>query len=387
MPVEFNCEYCDMLLSADVAPGGEVTCPHCQNVTVVPEGLASLPSPQVPGAETTQAPLEPAPPAPDEAGGDEELLEEEELPDEGSKGFMHVLALGMPWLISLFFHVAILLILSLVVMYSILEKSKGSEQAKSVETPQEREILTDTMETVETTPSNRPTTEREFSPQERPSLDTSATSDIIRPIAMLAEGGPGGFGESGLGGSGGGGGGMYGSPAPGAGNVIYVIDRSGSMHKTFGLVRKEMLTSISNLSEEQDFHVILFATGKPFEKEPPRLTVATDEFKGNAATFLEGVEAEGATDPIPALERAFELLGRARRDRPGKLIHLLTDGNFPDNQATLQRIKELNRRAGGDVHINTFLYGRRPVEAEQIMKLIAEENRGVYKYVSPDEGY
>ena len=386
MPVEFNCEHCDMLLSADVAPGGEVTCPHCQSVTVVPEGLASLPSPQVPGEE---APQGPAPQAPGEPEGDEEEFADEEEPEERDKSFMHVMALGMPWLISLFFHVAIMLILSLVVMYTIMEKAKSDAKSESVVPPEKPEILTDTMETTQVDPSNRPATQRDFSPQERPSLDTRPSSDVVSPIAMMTEGAPpgSGFGGPGGDGGGGGGGGFMGAPPAGARNVVYVIDRSGSMHKTFGLVRKEMLNSISKLSEGQDFHVILFATGKPFEKEPSRLTAATDEFKGNAAAFLEGVEAEGATDPIPALERAFSLLRGARRDRPGKLIHLLTDGNFPDNQATLEAIKDLNRKQGDDVHINTFLYGRRPVEAERIMKLIAEENQGLYKYVSPDEAY
>ncbi len=318
----------------------------------------------------------------------EELLEDE-LPVEETSGFMGILALGMPWVISLFFHIAVLLVLSLLVMYSILEKSEDLTKAEPVAAPEDVEIYTDTTEATEETESLRPTTERDFAPKENPSLDDSAASDVIVPIALLAEGAEGGvgFGGTGDGEGEGRGGGMYGSSGIAARNVVYVIDRSGSMQKTFGLVRKEMLDSILSLSEEQDFHVILFATGPPLEKKPARLTSAAPEFefRGNAGVFLQGVEAAGATDPIPALKRAFAVLRGARADRPGKLIHLLTDGNFPNNQATLEAIRTLNSQ--GDVHINTFLYGRRPVEAEKVMRQIADENRGTYKYVSPDETY
>jgi len=293
----------------------------------------------------------------------------------------------MPWLVSLFFHIALLLILSVVVMYTILDRSKEIAPTEAIVPPEEVEFLTDTVKAQTETPSLRPTEDRDFAPKERPSINEGQASDVILPIAMQTEGATGGPGIAGPGGDGRGkgGGGMYGSQTEGAKSIVYVVDRSGSMHKTFPLVRQEMLRRISSLSEEQDFHVILFAVGDPLEKEPDRLTPATEGHKDQAAIFLESVEPEGATDPIPALKKAFRVLGTARPERPGKLIQLLTDGNFPDNQATLDAIKDFNRRH--DVHINTFLYGRRPEEAERVLQQIADENKGTYKYVSPDEAY
>jgi len=379
MPVEFNCEHCDMLLSAEVEAGAEVTCPHCQEVTVVPEGLASLPRPRVPGQggaeEVTQAPQRVA------VDSDQDLEQEE--PQAKTGKFIHVLALGMPWIVSLFFHIALLLILFTLVMYTILDKTDAPEKTEAIVPPERVDIYTDQPTDPSETKSLRPAENPEFAPSERPSPD-KAEAGRISPIGIDA--GSQGTGFAGMGtGSGGGGGGMWGSRAPGAGNVVYVIDRSGSMHKTFGLVRKEMLTSISGLSAEQDFHVILFAAGEPLEKKPDTLTPGEDQYKISAAKFLESVEPEGATDPIPALTKAFRVLARAQEDRPGKLIHLLTDGNFPDNQAALAAIRELNKKK--DVHINTFLYGQRPKEAEQVLRRIADENSGTYKYVSPDEAY
>ena len=51
MAVEFQCEHCSELISADGDAGMEVTCPFCEGVTIIPEGLASLPTPQIPGED------------------------------------------------------------------------------------------------------------------------------------------------------------------------------------------------------------------------------------------------------------------------------------------------------------------------------------------------
>jgi uncharacterized protein with von Willebrand factor type A (vWA) domain len=110
---------------------------------------------------------------------------------------------------------------------------------------------------------------------------------------------------------------------------------------------------------------------------------ATEKAKLRAVAFLRGKRALRQTDPIPALQRAFAVLKMADRKRPGKLIYLLTDGVFPDNKAVLQEIRNLNRQK--EVHVNTFLYGNRPPVAAKVMRMIAKENGGQYKYVSGDE--
>ena len=165
-------------------------------------------------------------------------------------------------------------------------------------------------------------------------------------------------------------------------HIVYVIDRSGSMVETLDTVRTELLISISRLAPKQDFHLIMFAKGLPLEVPARRLMPATAENKEAAAKFLESVRAMGQSDPIPALQRAFAVLARADK-RPGRLIYLLTDGNFPDNAAVLAVLRKLN--GGKQVAINTYLYGRRPPEAEKVMRQIAKEHGGRYRYVSADE--
>ncbi|HZL37835.1 MAG TPA: hypothetical protein VFC78_21130 [Tepidisphaeraceae bacterium] len=66
-----------------------------------------------------------------------------------------------------------------------------------------------------------------------------------------------------------------------------------------------------------------------------QLLPATPANKRRAMDFLEGSTAVGSTDPIPGLEAAF-------RQRP-QVIYLLTDGDFPDNDAVLRRICQLNK--------------------------------------------
>jgi len=168
-------------------------------------------------------------------------------------------------------------------------------------------------------------------------------------------------------------------PWPRARCIVYVVDRSGSIHKVFGLVQRQLLISISELTEEERFHVILPADGQPLEKEPKRLTPGIMEHKSAAAELLEGISAEGQTDPLPALRRAFEVLEGAPEEV--KIIHLLSDG-FPDNEAVLATIAELN--GDGDVRVNTLVVGDDPL-AHDVMKRIAEDNSGVCKHVLADE--
>jgi hypothetical protein len=189
--------------------------------------------------------------------------------------------------------------------------------------------------------------------------------------------------------SGGAGGGAFFGMGPGRGgggslarHIVYVVDRSGSMLTTFDSVKNEMLTSIGQLDgAKQDFHVILFAEGKPQEADAKRLVPATPEYKARATEFLRQAYAKGDTNVLPALNRAFDVLEQAQT--AGKVIFLLTDSAFPDNQKVIDLCKARNTKK--DVHVFTFLYGDRAKEAEETMKKVAQENGGKFKYVSAEE--
>mgnify|MGYP001235025810 CR=1 FL=1 len=380
MAVDFRCDKCGKLLSVEAEPGAEVRCPGCNKKVTVPEGLASLPRPKVPpGAEAA---------AGEGAAGGAQGEQAEEAPQE-SEAVMGVMARIMPWVISVFFHLGLGLIMAFVTLFVIQNKI-----AKEVVFPDAfSDVMGVSVNPGDMNPELKATqqlrrTENKAWAQREANMATDAgeTDKRVELIGRGAGGSAGGpLADYGLkrGGSGLGPRTGFAGIVGNAHHIVYVIDRSGSMLRTFDYVRREMIISISRLDQnQQDFHVILFAAGPPIEKEPKRLVPATKEHKQSVARFLNAVRAEGQTNPVPALQRAFQVLQRADA-RPGKLVYLLTDGVFPNNKQVLETIALGNKDR--DILINTYLYGDRPPEAEKVMQQIAKENGGRYRFVPPEE--
>ncbi len=306
----------------------------------------------------------------------------------------------MPWVISAAVHVAVGLILMALVFIVIRPADARVIPPPEVSvTSLIKPILVQSGRRQEGRNSlkpqpARPFSGREWAPRRLPSRLTQLDQLVIGIVGPISE-----SGRSGLNGpSDGDGGGRlvrFTGTEASASNVVFVVDRSGSMHKTFGIVRRAMQDSISEMrwdpmarSDEtapirQAFHVILFADGDPIEHDAMRLIPATVDNKVDACAFIHTVEPGGQTDPIPALRRAFRVLAGADPNRPGKVIFLLTDGDFPDNQDVLDTVTRLNR--SGDIMINTILFGHRSLEAEQVMQRIARESGGRYNFIGLDQ--
>ncbi|MCD6303876.1 MAG: hypothetical protein J7M21_02820, partial [Planctomycetes bacterium] len=86
--------------------------------------------------------------------------------------------------------------------------------------------------------------------------------------------------------------------------------------------------------------------------------------------------------------------------RPGKLIYLLSDGDFAGvtggsiyqtddgrtlqgNEAVVQWLRDNNKKK--DVYVNTFLYLSKQESAIKVMQKVAQENGGRFKQISADE--
>jgi uncharacterized protein with von Willebrand factor type A (vWA) domain len=160
-------------------------------------------------------------------------------------------------------------------------------------------------------------------------------------------------------------------------NVVYLIDRSGSMIDVFDGVRAEIKRSIHALAETQNFHVIFYNEEEPKEYEGKKLVPASSLHKKNVSKFLAGVIPCNQTEPIDGLKRAFKVLKDAGDEK--NVIFFLTDGTFPDNEAVLSEIRKLNKDK--KISIFTYLYGSRPPEAVELLMRIADENDGVYSYI------
>lgn len=386
--VEFRCEKCGKLLKADAEPGERLRCPHCGRKLTVPAALASLPHPQVPPAARPEG--------------------QEPEPSASGAGPSAVVALAgaMPWVLSVLLHLGLFLIM--VFLMVVIPKTQAKpppligilppQPAPGEKLGGFRSRLTDR--------ASRGRNDRRTVVQRRTRrdgrIDPGVTEKTIDIIGIGKEGSrEGADAELGLRDQDIRGRGFYdeGDPVPGgAYNIVYVIDRSGSMSMTFDEVKGEMIRSISRLKGFHDFHIILFSDNRVIEGPRRRLVPADLKHKLAAWRFLRPQGASGHTTALVALKRAFAVLSRTRR--PGKLIYLLSDGHFagltggsthraPDgrllqgNEAVVQWLRDHN--ATGDVYINTLLLHSKDQTAIRVLRTIAHKNGGRFKHISRDE--
>lgn len=173
---------------------------------------------------------------------------------------------------------------------------------------------------------------------------------------------------------------LFGATAQ-ANETVYVIDRSGSMLDTFDNVRAGLLQSLDRLEASQQFHLMFFGAGAPLAYPLDEPAHATDENKRQAAQFLNTIRPEGQTNPLPALNLAFDVLDKADA-RQAKVMFILTDGVLPDNDKVLSLIKARNK--GRAVRICTVLIGSRDVSARLLLERVAKENGGRFIAVKDD---
>ncbi len=182
-------------------------------------------------------------------------------------------------------------------------------------------------------------------------------------------------------------------------HVVYLVDWSGSMYAEgrYQSVQLELLRSLGELQSSQDFHIMFFSQGAPMEAPPAHLVTADDEHRAAAGRFMRdnlgqpGSSAQAdtvGTDPVPAIRRAFEVLRHPTTSKRGKIIYLLTDGDFANNQAVMAELARLNRNR--EVHINTILYATSlelscGSTAQQMLSDIAAAHGGTFRWVKVDE--
>jgi len=380
MGVEFRCENCGKLLNVEAEPASRIACPYCKAKVMVPAGVASLPRPQVAGGPDNGAPPPEAP-------------AEEEYYDEGQAALMGTMAKVMPWVISLFFHAGVLVILAFITI--VMFKSTAPAQIEPPDTDYPSDDPGGQLNPGDMNP------ELAARSMERINQDQWAKRDSKIPlnnvgestnqVALYAAGGGAAGGSSAAfgtltGGAGRGPKGNFYGTGGAAYHIVYLVDRSGSMLETFDEVRQEILRSISRLRAGQTFHVIFFSEGQPKENRPRRLVYATVPNKREAAKYLRTVQPQsttGQTDPIPGLKRAFEVLGNSPGKKRGKLIFLLTDGVFFDNEKVEKAIEAMN--ASKIASIYTILHRYKDEEAMKVLRAIAAKNRGKFKFVEAGE--
>jgi hypothetical protein len=167
-----------------------------------------------------------------------------------------------------------------------------------------------------------------------------------------------------------------------ASTVVFVCDASGSMINTFGSLKDELVKAVKPLKSIQGFNIIFFQDEKSAALDERELLFATPENKRKAFQWLETMATTGSTNPIPAIEQAF-------RQKP-QLIYLLTDADFPDNDAVRNTIARLN--ADKQTRVNTIVFVSGDAGADDasesfvnLMKQIARDNGGVFGHVKESD--
>ncbi len=156
-------------------------------------------------------------------------------------------------------------------------------------------------------------------------------------------------------------------------DIVFVVDRSGSMRrKRMDLAKEELIKSIKSLTEQHRFYIIFFSSKElpmPFPAEGSALLQATAENKQKAIEWANSINATGGTQPLGAMKIAIGLNPDA--------IFLLSDGVFA--QRIAQQITELNSPTG--VRIHTIAFFSR--SGEEILRELAEDNNGLHRFVEP----
>ena len=204
-------------------------------------------------------------------------------------------------------------------------------------------------------------------PTQSPSSPTTGlTSDLMSPSTALAP------------------------PVMGSGSVnffdavdsgkrfVFVLDCSGSMAAPQGApirkARAELIASLEGLNHDQQFQIIFYNTttrAMHHRGKSAEMLYATDINRTLARQFVQSVDPDGGTVPLPALERALKF-------QPD-VIFFLTDAKQPQlTAADLNKIRMVN---GGKAKIHCIEFGEGfPVKEGNALDKLARQNRGSYRY-------
>jgi Ca-activated chloride channel family protein len=163
----------------------------------------------------------------------------------------------------------------------------------------------------------------------------------------------------------------FGERAGGPRQVVFVLDRSGSMNgHPMAQARKALEACLGALAREDRFGLVAF--DDRVEVFKPSLTEGTSESREEARRFLKGIDARGGTELAAGVVEAARLLGRAGGD-----ILVLTDGQVFGTEAILAQARE----TGARIHC----LGIGSASQDRFLALLARESGGVSRFLTPRE--
>lgn len=157
---------------------------------------------------------------------------------------------------------------------------------------------------------------------------------------------------------------------------LYIVDVSGSMRgMKLTRLKSELIKSIDALQEYTSFYVIAYNNHDIPMSKSDRWRRADADNKLSARAWIQDRGADGGTDPTSSFDRAFEFTPVP------EVIYFMTDAQNLIGIA--EYIANLNSSVRKTV-INTIAFGSSG--SEEIMRQIARESGGTYKYVPVSGG-
>ncbi len=164
---------------------------------------------------------------------------------------------------------------------------------------------------------------------------------------------------------------QFGQPARNPKQVVFLLDRSGSMS---GLpieqAKRALEACLGALSEEDRFALIAF--DDRVERLSKELLSAGKESRGRAKDFLARIDARGGTELLAGLHEATRLVGPI-----GGEILVITDGQVMATEDIIQGIRERGVR----VHC----LGIGSASQDRFLTLLARQTGGVSRFLTPRE--
>ncbi|KAA0707450.1 Inter-alpha-trypsin inhibitor heavy chain H3 [Triplophysa tibetana] len=120
-------------------------------------------------------------------------------------------------------------------------------------------------------------------------------------------------------------------------NVVFIIDRSGSMHgKKMEQTRLALLKILSDLGENDHFGLITFDSRVDLWKR--ELLKATQANLEDAKSFVKKIADRGATDINAAVLEGVNMITRHPREGTTSILILLTDGDPTSGETNTEKI-------------------------------------------------
>jgi len=169
---------------------------------------------------------------------------------------------------------------------------------------------------------------------------------------------------------------FFGNKATGR-RFVYLLDASGSMyeHNAIAVAKAELLASLSQLTEEQEFQILFYnEIVVPMSAPDQRSSMfRVNEINLNrAGQFVKGINPDLGTLHLPALEEALKYNADA--------IFFLTDaGEPPLHERDLAQLKRRNRQK---IPIYATEFGKGPALRSETfwMKALAAQSGGTFSY-------